>query len=124
MYQSLDVFARLPGLQGWKCQYLFAVDRQSFAAGGQHHDAGALPLDAAHEPGHRAEHVLTVVQHQQRLLLGQHLEQGVLERLAGATADAEHLRDRLDHTGDVPDRRKLDQPRAVAITRQHVGGDL
>ena len=78
----------------------------------------------AHEPGHRAEHMLAVVHHQQRLLLSQHLEQGVLERLPTAAGEAEHLRDGAHHPCHVTNRCEFHQPSPVTVVWQHVGGDL
>ncbi len=69
LHEALYVIARLTDCQRRQCDQLFAVDRHALPARSQHDHAGTLPFDAGHQPGHRPQHVLAVVQHQQQLLL-------------------------------------------------------
>jgi hypothetical protein len=75
----VNVIARLAGGERWQSNQLLTVDGHAFSAGGQHHHPGAGMFDAADEVSHRAQQVLAIVQHQQKLFLRKNLDEAVLE---------------------------------------------
>jgi hypothetical protein len=68
--------------------------------------------------------MLTVIEHQQQLLVAQELDQGIAGALAAPGGHREHRGDGIVHAGGIADRCQLTQPRAVSEPRQHLLGDL
>ena len=79
VHKAVDVVTRLARRKRWQRNQLLTVNRHSFSTGGQHHHAGTGLFDAADKAGYRAEHVLTVVQDQQKLFPGKDLDEAVFQ---------------------------------------------
>ena len=92
---------------------LLAANAQSLTAGRQHPNPRTRPLDRSDQCRDRAQQVLTVVQHDQQLLVAQVRDEGLFQRHPRTGADLEHRRDRVHRPSRVAHRRQLAQPRTV-----------
>ncbi len=93
--------------------YGFAADPKELAAGGQDADAGAGAQQGARHLGALVDHVLTVVEHHQRITLGQVPAQRI-DRLRPARGlKAEHACDLGSDRGRARSGGEVDEPDAV-----------
>jgi hypothetical protein len=95
--------------------------RQSdgLTAGGQHAHIVDGGQQCLAQLGHRSEHVLAVVQHQQDLLAAQDGHQRLSDRSAGILRDSQPGRDRRRDLARIPDGGQLHQPGPVGEPRSH-----
>ncbi len=70
------------------------------------------------------EQVLAVVEHQQRGLVRKIGDERIGDRSTGVLLDAERRGDDLWHEARVRDRRELDEPGAVRVVVESLGGEL
>jgi hypothetical protein len=104
--------------------HLLARDAQRFAARRDDPDIGRGAKQRIGERRACAHHLLAVVEDQQALPRLQVRAQRVGERLAGLLAHGEHLCRLVRDERRVADRREIEEPDAVGIRIEHVGGDL
>ncbi len=95
----------------------------SSPASGQHRQARAPGEQSLHERGHPGQHLLTVVQDQQRLAIGQGVDHRLADAATRLLADAQRPGDRGDHHAGVGDRHQVDEPPTVGVLTGDVGGD-
>ena len=100
------------------------ADAQRLAAGGQQVHPRAPPQDRLRGLGAGADQVLAVVQHDQDVLGGQGVEQGVQGGPARLPGDPQRLRNGRRHGVLVGDRGQLHQPHPVPGPVQQLGGHL
>ena len=103
---------------------LLARDAQRFAARRDDPDVGRRAQQRVGKRCAGAHHLLAVVEDQQRLPRLQMRAQRVRERLARLLAHGEHLRRLVRDERRIADRREVQEPDAVGIRVEHVGGDL
>ena len=72
----------------------------------------------------RERQMLAVVEYEQQSSILDELDQGLRHRAPEFFLDAQHRRNSLRNQPCVNKRRKLDEPHAVRILVDHVGGDL
>ena len=119
--KQFDVVVRRAGFKRRQCDQLLAINSHSLPAGDQYPYAGTGLLDARDEPRDWPQQMLAVVEYEQQPLLGQHLDQGVLERQpTSRRRQSEDGRDSLGDTRGITQRGELDQPGAVSVPRQQV----
>ena len=85
---------------------------------------GQLPQDGLGGLGAAADQVLAVVEHDQQVLRGQGIEQGLQGRPARLGGDPQRLTDGRGHGVLVGDRGQLHQPDPVTGPVQQLGGHL
>ena len=97
---------------------LLARQAEALPAGREHAEPGAPAQQVVDEVRNRAEHVLAVVEHQQRLAAREAAHQRLTRGQSGsrrrlASRPGHHGRDRLHHRVRLGDRSQLAEPHAV-----------
>jgi hypothetical protein len=103
---------------------VLAVQAQGVPAGGEDPDSGRAAQQVVDEPGAVRQEVLAVVQHQQRLLVPQQVDDLVQGRPGGALGDAEGAGDRVGDPLAVGQDRQVDEPDAVRERPPHLARDV
>ena len=98
-----------------------AGDAHRLATRRQHAQARARVQQRLDHPGRRVEHLLAVVDDEQRVEIAQLLRQRVDERTTELLAQTEHPGDRLGDVAAVADRGELRAPHAVGERVELVG---
>ena len=101
-----------------------ALDPQRLSARGQDRHVRAGPCDALDQLGGSVDHVLAVVEEQERLLHPQRREDGVDERLALLLRDGQRVGQRPHHARLVGDRREVGQEHAVGVAGEQAPAEL
>ena len=94
-----------------------------FATGRQYIDARAVLQERLRHGRGSSEQVLAVVEKDQHRSIAQRVDETLERRPPRLFSDAQHRRDGRRDAGGIADRRKLDQPYAVARPVRHLGGE-
>jgi hypothetical protein len=104
--------------------HLLARNAQRFAARRDDADVGRGAQDRVRERRAGAHDLLAVVEDQQCLARFQMRAQRVRERFSRLLAHGEHLCRFMRDERRIADRREIEEPDAVGVRIEHVGGDL
>ena len=104
-------------------EHPFEGHQQPGPAGGEHGQPGTAGEQPFQQDHHAVQQVLAVVQHEQRLPLGQPAEDVVRRRAALTLAEAERVRNRRRDHQRIGHRHQVDVPDAVGEPVSHVGRD-
>lgn len=102
--------------------YLFALDVQGLAAGGEHGEAGRCREDLAEQVGAGGAQMLARVEDQQHLLVDEPFAQGVDGHAQGVVGEPDGVGDGRDEQSVVVQRRQIGPPRAVAVSGRRLPG--